>query len=124
MRVKGDSSTAATNSCSGRVWGLARDDADAWQFEELLHANLQFTSAGRDDNGNLYVTAFDPEFSSDDDPSEVARGSLWQIVAADQVPEGAETAPPAVAEEDLEDVDEEDLATPQASPAASPEVED
>jgi glucose/arabinose dehydrogenase len=106
----------AADYCSGRFWGLARDDADAWQFEELVHANLQFTSSGRDEDGNLYVTAFDPEFSSDDDPSEVARGSLWKIVAADQVPEGAETAPPAEAEEEL--------ATPEASPVASPGAND
>jgi glucose/arabinose dehydrogenase len=114
----------AADYCTGRVWGLARDDAGAWQFEELLQVGLQPTSSGRGQNGDLYMTAFDPNFDADaNDPSETPRGSLWRIVAADQVPEGAETAPPAVAEEE-----EEDLATPEASPvaspAASPEAED
>ncbi|MGD9713419.1 MAG: sorbosone dehydrogenase family protein, partial [Thermomicrobiales bacterium] len=101
----------AADYCTGRVWGLARDDAGAWQFEQLLHVGLQATSAGRGEDGALYMTAFDPNFSQDDDPSEVARGSLWRIVPADQVPEGAEVAP--VSE------DAEESTTPESSPEPS-----
>ncbi|CAN5617341.1 hypothetical protein BH23CHL5_BH23CHL5_13690 [soil metagenome] len=107
----------ASDYCTGRVWGLAQDGEGVWQFEELLQVDLLVTSAGKVENGDLYVTAFDPAFPQDNDPSENARGSLWRIVAADQVPEGAELAPRPEAEE--EDVDDG-----ETTPAASPSAED
>ena len=57
-----------------------------------------------DEAGNLYATACACEFSHQYDPFENPQGTVWRIVAADQVPEGAETAP----------VDAADEATPTA----------
>jgi glucose/arabinose dehydrogenase len=105
----------AGDYCTGRIWGLAQDDQGAWQFEELMQVGLQITGSGEGDAGSLYVTAWNPDFGRDEDPAETPRGSLWMIVSADQVPEGATTAPPAEADED-EEMDEQDLATPAASP--------
>jgi hypothetical protein len=107
--------------CSGRVWGLAQDDAGTWQFEELLHTGLAATGSGTSEAGNVYLTACECEFGSDYDPFENPSGTLWRVVAADQVPEGAEVAPPPE-EEDEEQEDEGEQATPVASPVASPEA--
>ena len=37
--------------CSGRVWGLARDEAGAWVYQELLDTTLLVTGAGQDEAG-------------------------------------------------------------------------
>ena len=106
----------AADYCSGTVFGLARDDAGAWQFEELLYTGVLATGSGRGENGELYVTAYAADFPEDGNPAEQARGSLWMLVAADQVPEGAEIAPSPVPEEE----EEEAIPPEEASPAASP----
>jgi glucose/arabinose dehydrogenase len=107
--------------CSGRVFGLVRDDSDTWQFEEVLQAAVQITGAGAGEDGALYVTTYAADFSSESDPKEEPRGSLWMLVPADQVPDGAEIAPHATDQEADEDVpDSEQEATPEASPEASP----
>jgi hypothetical protein len=51
------------------------------------------TGAGTDEAGNLYATACECQFSRQYDPFENPQGTVWRIVAAGQVPEGAETAP-------------------------------
>jgi glucose/arabinose dehydrogenase len=79
--------------CTGRIWGLTRDDDGIWMFQQLLDTGLLVTGSGTDDVGNLYATACECEFSRQYDPFENPRGTVWRIVAADQVPEGAETAP-------------------------------
>lgn len=94
----------ASDFCTGRVWGLTLDEAGAWQFEELLHTSLLVTGAGMGENGDLYLTACNCEFSRQYDPFENPGGTVWRIVAADQVSEGAETAP-----------------TPEPEAAATPE---
>jgi glucose/arabinose dehydrogenase len=99
--------------CSGTVFGLARDDAGVWQFEELLHTGLLATGSGSGEDGTLYLTSFDANFSPDANPAVEPRGSLWMLVSADQVPAGAEVAPPPAA-------DEEEAPTPTPAPAASP----
>jgi glucose/arabinose dehydrogenase len=101
--------------CSGRVWGLAQDDGGVWQFEELLHTGLKATGSGTSESGDVYLTACECEFGGDYDPFENPAGTLWRVVAADQVPEGAELPPPPEDEEGEE-------ATPVASPVASPEA--
>jgi glucose/arabinose dehydrogenase len=53
--------------CSGRIWGLNRDDSGEWIATELLQQNIQFTGACTDHNGDLYVVTFG-------DPA------LWKIV--------------------------------------------
>ena len=109
--------------CSGRVFGLARDDADEWQFEELLFTDAYYTGSGMGEDGTLYMTSYAADFPQDGDPSETPRGTLWMLVSADQVPDGAEVAPTATEDEsDTEEVvpESEEEATPNASPAASP----
>jgi len=107
--------------CSGRVFGLVRDDSDTWQFEGLLHAEVQITGAGAGEDGALYVTTYAADFPQDGDPSVEPRGSVWMLVPSDQVPDGAEVAPPATDDDADEGVPaSEQEATPDASPEASP----
>ena len=79
--------------CTGKFWGLARGDDNAWVYQQLLDTGLLVTGSGTDEVGNLYATACACEFSRRYDPFENPQGTVWRIVAADQVPEGAETAP-------------------------------
>ena len=82
----------AGDYCSGRIWGLARDDAGAWAMQEMLATDLSIAGSGSDAAGNLYVTSGEFGYSRSYDPMESLSGVVWRIVAADQVPEGAETA--------------------------------
>jgi hypothetical protein len=79
--------------CSGRFWGLTRGEGDEWIYQQLLDTGLLVTGSGSDEMGNLYATACECVFSRQYDPFENPQGTVWRIVAADQVPEGAETAP-------------------------------
>jgi glucose/arabinose dehydrogenase len=96
---------------SGRVWGIAPGEDGAWQMEELLDTALFTTGAGEDEAGNIYFTSCECGYGQTA-PNPV--GSLWMLVAADQVPDGAEVAPEgqqqAEAEED--ETEEIDSATP------------
>lgn len=83
----------ASDYCSGKFWGLARDGSDAWAFAELLDTGLQVSGAGSDEAGELYVTSCTCEFQRGYDPEAELGGAVWQLMAADQVPDGAETAP-------------------------------
>jgi glucose/arabinose dehydrogenase len=107
----------AGDYCSGRFFGLARDDAGAWQFQEVAHTGLLVTGSGRGEDGRLYITSYDANFGEDENPAETPRGSLWMLVPADQVPEGAEVAPPPAEEEEEEAAPPVDDATPEASPS-------
>ncbi|MCC7021658.1 MAG: cupredoxin domain-containing protein, partial [Thermomicrobiales bacterium] len=75
--------------CTGEIRGLQRDEAGVWQFQNLLDTALQITGSGQDANGDLYVTTVTGE------PSQTGQGtdSVWKLVAADKVPEGAVTVP-------------------------------
>ncbi len=73
--------------CTGEIRGLVRDEADVWQFANMLDTALQITGSGQDDAGNLFVAATTGE-AGDESP-----GSIWQLMSADRVPEGAETVP-------------------------------
>lgn len=91
----------AGDYCSGRIWGLARSDGGeggqqgaAWQFEELLDTQLQLTGSGQASNGDIYVTSCRCNYGGPA-PAENPPGILWRVVPADQVPEGATTAPTA-----------------------------
>lgn len=100
--------------CSGKIWGLERDDAGAWQFEELLDTELLLTGGGEDPtDGSLYLTACDCVFSREYDPFEDPQGTVWMLVSADQVPEGATTAP-------LTPSDDETQASPVPDAEATP----
>jgi hypothetical protein len=79
--------------CTGRFWGLKRGDDGAWVYQQLLDTGLLVTGSGTDTDGNLYATACECVFSRQYNPWENPQGTVWKIVAADQVPEGAVTAP-------------------------------
>jgi hypothetical protein len=104
--------------CSGRVWGLARDDGGAWVFQELLDTALLATGAGSTSDGNVYLTSCNCQFGRSYDPFADPQGAVWQVVAADQVPDGAVTAPPEPAASP--EPEPSPAASPVASPAASP----
>jgi glucose/arabinose dehydrogenase len=79
----------ASDFCSGKVWGLAQDEAGAWQFEELFDSDLLVTGAGQGQDGELYLTACTCEFGRDYNPFENATGTLWQIVGTGDATPGA-----------------------------------
>jgi glucose/arabinose dehydrogenase/plastocyanin len=77
--------------CSGEIRGLQRDENGVWQFQNLLDTAYQITGSGQDANGDLYVTAVTTRRGSG--PDGPPNGSVWKLVAADKVPEGATTIP-------------------------------
>ncbi len=70
--------------CTGEIRGLQRDENGVWQFENLLDTALQLTGAGQDGDNDLYVAGTIGEEGQD---------SVWKLIAADQIPEGATTVP-------------------------------
>lgn len=78
---------------SGRVWGLQKGSGPKWQMEELLNTQLQLTGAGEDENGEIYVTNATCQYGAYKDVFTNPPGSVWKIVAAGKVPQGAKTAP-------------------------------
>lgn len=77
--------------CTGEIRGLQRDEAGVWQYQNLLDTALQITGSGQDANGDLYVTAVTSRKDKGED--EGGNGSIWKLVGADKVPEGAVTIP-------------------------------
>ncbi len=111
--------------CSGEIRGLQRDADGVWQFENLLDSALQITGSGQDANGDLYVSAVTSR--KDKGEEEGGNGSIWKLVAAGNVPDGATTIPLGSPEEgdrkpekagQTEDADL-DEATDGDAPAAS-----
>lgn len=78
--------------CSGKFWSLNMSDGGA-NHALVLDTELQISGAGSDEAGELYVTACACEYTRSYDPLDNPSGTVWRLVAADQVPEGAETAP-------------------------------
>ena len=85
----------SSDYCSGKFWGLKRDDAGAWAFQELLHTALRPTGTGDDEAGELYIVSCGTcgIGGRTRDPFLNPQGEVWRLVAADQVPAGAEVAP-------------------------------
>jgi glucose/arabinose dehydrogenase len=83
----------SSDFCSGKIWGLERDDSGAWQFQELLDTDLAVTGAGQGEDGALYATSCTCQFGRSYNPFDNATGVVWKLVQSDQVPDGAETAP-------------------------------
>jgi hypothetical protein len=84
-------------------------------MQELIQTDLQFTAGGIDEDGTILAVNCNCFYLADQGPEENPPGSLWRIVAADEVPEGAETArtvgeQPQPAEPEAEDEDEEEEA--------------
>lgn len=110
--------------CSGRVWGLARDNDGAWVFEQLLDTELLPSGGGNDSEGNVYLTSCGCSFGRDYDPFADPSGSVWRIVAADEVPDGAVTTPieaeptPQSTPEPTESATAEPNVEPTAEPSA------
>jgi cytochrome c(L) len=77
--------------CSGRVFGLGWDGS-RWQLQEMAHTNLQFTAGGYDEAGNVLAVDCHCFYTSDQGAAANPPGTLWRVVAADQVPPGAEVA--------------------------------
>jgi glucose/arabinose dehydrogenase len=65
----------AGDYCTGKIWGLQRDDAGTWQFQELFTTTTGLSGAGHGEDGELYVTLLGT--------ADTADGSLWQIVATE-----------------------------------------
>ena len=80
---------------SGKIWGLQRDKAGAWQMEELLDLDtpLRPTGGGEGEDGSLYLCNGTAGYGGKTDPYQEAPGAIWKIVSADKVPAGAVTAP-------------------------------
>lgn len=91
----------SSDFCTGQVRGLKRDDAGAWQFQELLDTPLLITSGNQDPSGTIYVTgrmqggadSGAKKDKADRTTDNSQQDSIWRIVPADQVPPGAEVAP-------------------------------
>jgi len=77
--------------CSGRVFGLGWDSGK-WVLDELIQTSLQFTAGGYDEDGNVLAVDCNCFYTSDQGPDANPPGSLWRVMAAADVPEGAETA--------------------------------
>ncbi|HEX6113553.1 MAG TPA: PQQ-dependent sugar dehydrogenase [Geminicoccaceae bacterium] len=77
--------------CSGRVFGLGWDGS-GWQLEELVQTDLQFTSGGYDEDGNVLAVNCNCFYIGEQGPLENPPGALWRVVPADEVPQGAEVA--------------------------------
>jgi len=80
--------------CSGRVWGVGWD-GERWQLAELLDTELMFTAGGYGEDGTVYAVTCNCFYTQDRGPLRNPPGALWKVVAADQVPSGAEVAPAA-----------------------------
>ena len=59
----------------------------------LLDTTLLVAGGGNDEAGNVYLTSCDCGFGRDYDPQTESNGILWRIVQADEVGDGAVTAP-------------------------------
>lgn len=77
--------------CSGKIWGIAPGEDGQWAYQELMDTGLLVTSSGEDADGNVYFTSCSCGYGQNAPRQE---GAIWMLVDANQVPEGAETAPP------------------------------
>ena len=71
--------------CSGRFYGLARDDSGAWVFPELFATSLRVLGGGNGEDGAVYFTS--------DSFDGASGGVLWKLVEADTLT-GDEVTPP------------------------------
>jgi glucose/arabinose dehydrogenase len=90
----------ASDFCSGRIYGLVRDDAGTWQFARLLDTALLVAGAGQDEAGNVYFTSCECDFGRTYDPYTQSNGALWKVVEAGAEGDGviAPSDAPATAE--------------------------
>lgn len=99
--------------CSGKIWGIAPAEDGTWAYQELMDTGLLLTGAGEDEAGNVYFTSCLCGYGQNAPHQE---GAVWMLVSADQVPEGATTAPPDREAEDASPAVGEGIGTPEATP--------
>jgi len=78
---------------SGRIWGLQKGSSAKWNMQELLNTQLQLTGGGEDENGDIFVTNATCQYGAYKDAFTNVPGSVWKIVPAGKVAQGAKTAP-------------------------------
>jgi plastocyanin len=113
--------------CSGKFWGLKRDEGGQWVYQELLHTALRPTGAGQDEAGELYVTTCATCGTGGRmyNPYADPQGEIWRLVAVDQVPQDAEVAPtPAPEGTTPEAAPSTPAAAAEQQPAATPVAAD
>ncbi|MBI3943017.1 MAG: PQQ-dependent sugar dehydrogenase, partial [Chloroflexi bacterium] len=54
--------------CTGRIWTLSRDQGGNWQNVEQLDTDLQISSFGEDESGEVYVT-------------DIGKGVIYRVTA-------------------------------------------
>jgi glucose/arabinose dehydrogenase len=77
--------------CSGRIFGTGWDGSK-WVMQELMQTGLQFTAGGYDEDGNVLAVNANNFYIGEQGPDQNPPGSLWRVVPAGEVPQGAETA--------------------------------
>jgi glucose/arabinose dehydrogenase len=77
--------------CSGRVFGLGWDGSK-WQLQEMMQTGLQFTAGGYDEDGMVLAVNANNFYLADEGPDTNPPGQLWRVMAAGDVPAGAEVA--------------------------------
>jgi len=80
--------------CTGKIWGVARDAAGAWQYQELANTGLMMTGAGEDEAGEVYFTSCECIYGQ---TAPKQGGALWRLAATGQASAAAETAVDATA---------------------------
>jgi glucose/arabinose dehydrogenase/plastocyanin len=113
--------------CSGKFWGLKRDEGGQWVYQELLHTALRPTGAGQDEAGELYVTTCATCGTGGRmyNPYADPQGEIWRLVGVDQVPQDAEVAPtPAPEGTTPEAAPSTPAAAAEQQPAATPVAAD
>jgi glucose/arabinose dehydrogenase len=77
--------------CSGRVFGTAWDGSK-WVMQELMQTGLQFTAGGYDEDGRVLAVNANNFYIGEQGPDQNPPGSLWRVMPASEIPQGAETA--------------------------------
>ncbi len=77
--------------CSGRVFATGWDGSK-WQIQELAQTALQFTAGNNDEDGTVLAVNCNCFYLDDKGATANPPGSLWRVVAANAVPEGAVVA--------------------------------
>jgi len=79
--------------CTGKIWGVGRDEAGTWMIQELLDTTLLITGAGEGEDGSLYFTSATAAFMREYNPHENPTGNVWMIVETSSLTGDEELAP-------------------------------
>ena len=110
----------ASDFCSGRIYGLVRDDGGSWQFARLLDTSLLIAGGGEDEAGNVYFTSCECDFGRTYDPFTQSNGALWKVVEAGA--EGDGVIAPSEAPSTAEPTAEAETPEPTAEGTAGTET--